>query len=72
MSPTGRGSITSADFRGRSPDQDNISRNGGEKSSAGSQAVPQGQVPSQKLIPNGGFEAWLSVGAVFCVFVNTW
>ncbi|OJJ05086.1 hypothetical protein ASPVEDRAFT_55096 [Aspergillus versicolor CBS 583.65] len=45
---------------------------GGEKSLAGPQAEPQGQVPSQKVIPNGGFEAWLSVGAVFCVFVNTW
>ncbi|KAL4801204.1 major facilitator superfamily domain-containing protein [Aspergillus unguis] len=34
--------------------------------------VPQGQGRPQKPIPNGGFEAWLSVVAVFCVFVNSW
>ncbi|KAL4911709.1 major facilitator superfamily domain-containing protein [Aspergillus aurantiobrunneus] len=35
-------------------------------------AAPQEQEPSQKSIPNGGLEAWLSVLAVFCVFVNSW
>lgn len=72
MSPTSRASIASEAHPGRSPAQADIPRNGGEKPSGGQQAVPQGQLPSRKLIPNGGFEAWFSVGAVFCVFVNTW
>ncbi|KAL5341408.1 major facilitator superfamily domain-containing protein [Aspergillus crustosus] len=37
-------------------------------SSAGSQE----QAPLPKPIPNGGFDAWISVVAVFCVFVNSW
>ncbi|KAL4944146.1 hypothetical protein BDV06DRAFT_210528 [Aspergillus oleicola] len=37
-----------------------------------SSAEPQQQESSRQPIPNGGFEAWLSVVAVFCVFVNTW
>ncbi|KAI9372205.1 major facilitator superfamily domain-containing protein [Aspergillus egyptiacus] len=32
----------------------------------------QQQSVSQKSIPNGGFEAWLTVVAGFCVFVNSW
>ncbi|KAL2871702.1 major facilitator superfamily domain-containing protein [Aspergillus lucknowensis] len=28
--------------------------------------------PPQKSLPNGGLEAWTSVAAVFCVFVNSW
>ncbi|KAL3466970.1 major facilitator superfamily domain-containing protein [Aspergillus heterothallicus] len=32
----------------------------------------QEQAPLQKPIPNGGLEAWTSVAAVFCVFVNSW
>ncbi|RDW72745.1 uncharacterized protein DSM5745_07917 [Aspergillus mulundensis] len=35
-------------------------------------AEPLEQVQSQRPIPNGGLEAWLSVFAVFCVFVNSW
>ncbi|KAL4933025.1 major facilitator superfamily domain-containing protein [Aspergillus undulatus] len=36
------------------------------------QNLIQQQVPLQEPIRNGGFEPWLSVVAVFCVFVNTW
>ncbi|KAL6233614.1 hypothetical protein BDW75DRAFT_231810 [Aspergillus navahoensis] len=35
-------------------------------------AEPRGLVQSEKTIPNGGLEAWLSVAGVFCVFVNSW
>ncbi|KAL2811945.1 major facilitator superfamily domain-containing protein [Aspergillus granulosus] len=35
-------------------------------------AIVQEQAPLRKPIPNGGLEAWASVAAVFCVFVNSW
>ncbi|KAL2832211.1 major facilitator superfamily domain-containing protein [Aspergillus pseudoustus] len=36
------------------------------------QNIVQEQAPLPKSIPNGGLEAWTSVAAVFCVFVNSW
>ncbi|KAL4879938.1 major facilitator superfamily domain-containing protein [Aspergillus karnatakaensis] len=44
-----------------------------EPKTAGAESFAEAQEqPSAAPIPNGGFEAWISVVAVFCVFVNTW
>ncbi|KAL4783316.1 major facilitator superfamily domain-containing protein [Aspergillus varians] len=51
-----------------SADQMRESKASGTQSSA----LSQEQRPPRKSIPNGGLEAWVSVVAVFCVFVNTW